>query len=216
MKKLVLLLVEDHALVREGLKKVIETFSFVHRIDTASHGAEAIEKVKKNNYDLILMDISMPEMNGVEATQAILQLKPHQKILGLSMHAEESFISEMIRKGAKGYVLKDADVEEIAEAIQSVANGKTYLSSKASEILINILRADQKTSSRLQNATYDLSAREKEILHYIINGYTNKEIAEKLNLSSRTIDAHRRNILQKTGCKNTAALVKWAIEKNIN
>lgn len=216
MKKLVLLLVEDHTLVREGLKKVIETFSFVHRIDTASHATEAIEKVRKNNYDLILMDISMPEMNGIEATEAILQLKPQQKILGLSMHAEESFISEMIRKGAQGYVLKDADVEEIAEAIQSVVSGKSYLSDKASKVLIDILRSGQKPPSQSNNTIHILSLREKEILHYIINGYTNKEIAEKLNLSSRTIDAHRRNILQKTGCKNTAALVKWAIENNIN
>jgi DNA-binding NarL/FixJ family response regulator len=213
MNKIKVLLVDDHAIVAQGLKNLIEGFDFTGKVDLCHNGKEAVKKVKENSYDIILMDVTMPEMNGIEATEAILKIKPNQKILGLSMHSDESLIAEMIRKGAKGYILKDSEISEIQEGILTVINGSTYLSKKASEALINMIKKPEAKTK--ESANHPLTKREIEILRYILEGYTNKEIAEKLHLSSRTIDAHRRNILQKTGCKNTAALVKWALDNEL-
>ena len=207
MKPLNLYLVDDHALFREGLKFLLSKLDFVAEIYEAENGADFIQKLRQQPADLVLLDIEMPVMNGIESAQKALEIDPEIKIIALSMYSDESYYSSMIEAGACGFLLKNSNFSEVKKAILDVYEGKNYFSL---EILQAILtRLNRKKTSQPNN---ELTERETEILFHICKGLSNAEIAEKLCISKRTVDKHRENLLQKTQSKNTANLVIFAIK----
>lgn len=213
LKKLKLYIVDDHKLFREGLKLLLSTQDFVQHIYEASNGKEFVENLALVDCDVVLMDIEMPEMNGIEATEAALRLKPGLKIIVLSMYGDEQYYYKMVDAGVKGFVLKNSGIEKVVAAIRKVADGENYFSE---ELLMNIL-SNMREGSKNEPEVPDneISEREMEILYHVCLGLSNQEIADKLFISKRTVDKHRANLLSKTGCKNTAALVMYAIKNKM-
>lgn len=212
-KKLKLYIVDDHKLFREGLKLLLSTQDFVHHIYEASNGREFIENLSFVDCDVVLMDIEMPEMNGVEATEKALRMRPDLKIIVLSMYGDEQYYYKMVDAGVKGFVLKNSGIEKVIEAIRKVAAGENYFSE---ELLMNILNNMRDVGkSELEAPDNEISEREMEILYHVCLGLSNQEIADKLFISKRTVDKHRANLLSKTGCRNTAALVMYAIKNKM-
>lgn len=206
-----LLIADDHIIIRNGLKLMLSKNPKFKIIAEVSSGQEAIDYIdnNSNDIDVVLMDIDMPVVNGIEATKTITKNHPNIKILALSMHDEEVYITSMIDAGATGYILKQADVYEISQAIESTALGKKFYSNEVSITIINSLHKKSKDKGN------ELSVREMEILSLIAAGLTNKEVGEKLFISARTVESHRRNILDKLDFKNTAEMIRYAIENNI-
>lgn len=201
------LLADDHALFLSGLRELLNRRSECEVVGTATDGIECLELMRTVEYDAVLMDIDMPNMNGIEATRRAVEENPDAKIIALSMHGDEEFYFRMVEVGAKGFILKDSDIDEVIEAICTVCEGSSYFSKELLDSLLWSLRSNN--SIREEDA---LSEREKEILILICKGFSNQEIADSLYISKRTVDNHRANILEKSGCRNTANLVVWAIK----
>ena len=202
-------LVDDHALFRTGLRGLLE-HSTPHRVVAeAASGEEFLEMLQGLEADVVFMDFSMPGMDGAEVTERALERRPDLRIITLSMFGEESYYTRMVKAGACGFLLKDSSIDEVIESIEEVMREGSYFSPR---LLMSITR-----HMRLEESSDDdpLSEREKEILMAICRGLSNQEIADELFISKRTVDAHRANILEKTGCKNTAALVVHAIRTGI-
>ena len=213
MDKLKIYLVDDHKLFREGLKLLLSAQKFVHHIYEASNGKEFVENLSFVDCDVVLMDIDMPEMDGVEATKEALRIRPSLKIIVLSMYGDEQYYYKMMDGGAKGFLLKNSGIDKVVAAIQKVAAGESFFSE---ELLVNILNNMRDNKADTAGAAdNDISDRELEILYQVCLGLSNQEIADKLFISKRTVDKHRANLLSKTGCKNTAALVMYAIKNKI-
>jgi DNA-binding NarL/FixJ family response regulator len=218
VKKLKLLIVDDHKMVRDGIKLMLESqedkYKFV--FEEAETGEEAVEKVQNSNFDTIIMDYQLPTINGAETTRLILNAKPQSKVLALSNYDEYAYIDNMVAAGAKGFVLKNIGVRDLITAIESVLNDKNYYSNDVAVKIINFGQAENRQISEKNKSRFlaldVLSKRELEILRLIAAEYTNEEIANKLFISKRTVDTHRQNLLNKLGVKNTAGLVKYAIE----
>ncbi len=213
MEKLKIYLVDDHKMFREGLKLLLSAQDFVAQIYEASDGKEFVEHLPVSDCDVVLMDIEMPGMNGIEATRKALQRKPGLKIIALSMYGDERYYYEMIDAGAKGFVLKNSGIENVLAAIRKVAAGENFFSEELLFNILNNMREHQKTAAVLPEN--ELSDRELEILYHVCKGESNQEIADALFISKRTVDKHRANLLSKTGCRNTAALVMYAIRNKI-
>lgn len=194
-------MVDDHPMVIEGMKALLNQIRYVELCATASNAYEAMEKVKENQPDLVITDINMPEISGVELTSKLKKEFPNLKIIGMSTFNERSYISQMIQNGADGFLVKSASKEEIETAISSVLDGKMHLSSDA-----GMSTSEQK---ELKNQP-TLTRREKEILTLISEGFTNPQIAEKLFISLYTVETHRKNLLSKFNTNNTASLIKIA------
>jgi len=205
MKKNNIIIVDDHALFRSGLITLLSDLEETGSIYEASNGKIYLNMIDDINIDIVLMDISMPEMDGIEATIKSLIKQPDLKIIALSMFSDEEYYFKMINAGVKGFLIKDSTIDEVRAAIRIVAKGGNYFSQ---EILYKMI----KNGSELSKAEETLSERETEILSLICQGFSNQEISEKLFLSKRTIDKHRANILDKTNCHNTASLVVYAIK----
>ena len=213
MDKLKIYLVDDHKLFREGLKLLLSAQKFVPHIYEASNGKAFVENLSFVDCDVVLMDIDMPEMDGVEATKEALRIRPSLKIIVLSMYGDEQYYYKMIDAGAKGFLLKNSGIDKVVAAIQRVAAGESFFSE---ELLVNILNNMRDNKADTAGAAdNDISDRELEILYQVCLGLSNQEIADKLFISKRTVDKHRANLLSKTGCKNTAALVMYAIKNKI-
>lgn len=212
MQKLKIYLVDDHKLFREGLKLLLSTQDFVHHIYEASNGREFIESLSLVDCDVVLMDIEMPEMNGIEATREALRLHPDLKIIVLSMYGDEYYY-KMIDAGAKGFMLKNTGIENVITAIKKVAAGENFFSEELLFSILNNMRDSNKTETESPDS--EISEREMEILYHVCKGKSNQEIADELFISKRTVDKHRANLLSKTGCRNTAALVMYAIKNKI-
>lgn len=212
MQKLKIYLVDDHKLFREGLKLLLSTQEFVHHIYEASNGREFLENLTFVDCDVVLMDIEMPEVNGIDATREALKIKPDLKIIVLSMYGDEQYYYQMIDAGAKGFMLKNTGIENVITAIRKVATGENFFSE---ELLFNILNTMRDTKSESEQHDNELSEREMEILYHVCKGKSNQEIADELFISKRTVDKHRANLLSKTGCRNTAALVMYAIKNKM-
>ena len=196
-----------------------EPLQFKHKfpettVAVCANRREGIEKLKVQKPDVVLLDINMPGKNGIDTCKEMLKIAPDTKIVAISMHKESSLIKLMLKNGAKGYVLKNAGQNEIIDAIKDVYSGKTYLDETVNEIIINSVskNSNQKTQSPFPS----LSRREKEILSLILEEFTTQEIAEKLFISFGTVETHRRNMLIKTGARNTAGLVRIAIEYELH
>ena len=209
MKKINIFLVDDHALFREGLRFLLKKMDFVDQILDAKNGAEFLEKIVDVKDCIVLMDIEMPVMNGIEATRRALELDANLKILALSMYSEESYLSSMIEAGASGFLLKNSSFKEVKNALIDVMEGKNYYSQDIIQSILEIMTHKINNPGKDRD---DITQREKDILYYICKGFSNAEIAQKLGISKRTVDKHRENLLQKTESRNTANLVTYAIK----
>jgi DNA-binding NarL/FixJ family response regulator len=209
-----IVLAEDHTILREGLKSLLSSSQDFEVIGEAGDGREAIRCVEKLKPDLILIDLSMPRMNGMEAIREIRRLSKEVKILVLTVHKSEEYILATFKAGADGYVLKDATHEELLMAIKSVLKGKNYISPEISEkVLEGYLEGRKRLKS--QTSWESLTSREREILKLIAEGYKNKEIAEELCISVKTVEKHRSNLMEKLNLHNVQALTAFAIEKGL-
>lgn len=211
MNKINLTIVDDHKLFRDGIKILLKRCCpEIKNFYDATNGEELLHLLKSVKPDIILMDISMPEMDGIEATRKALEIYPDLKIIALSMFDEEEYYTKMINSGAKGFILKDSDIQEVVNAIREVSEGKSYFTP---DILIGLIKNMNKKKKKSEES--ELTAREVEILFLICKGLSNQEIADDLHLSKRTVDKHRENLLLKTGSKNTASLVIYAVKNGI-
>jgi len=210
MEKTRIIIADDHQLFRNGLKILLNAFPEFEVTGEASNGEEFLKILRDNRAEIALMDINMPEMDGIEATRKGIQLNPEIKIIALSMYGEEEYYYKMIDAGAKGFILKDSDISEVREAILTVNKGGSYFSQ---ELLYHVIQKikHRESESKLAN----LSKREKEILMKICEGLSNQEIADTLFISKRTVDKHRANLLGKTNSKNTASLILFAIKNKL-
>ena len=202
-------LVDDHALFRTGLRGLLEHSTDHTVVAEAASGEEFLGMLQGLEADLVFMDFSMPGMDGAETTERALERRPDLRIITLSMFGEESYYTRMVKAGACGFLLKDSGIDEVIEAIDQVMTEGSYFSP---QLLLSITRRMHLEATTLEDP---LSEREKEILIAICRGLSNQEIADELFISKRTVDKHRANILEKTGCKNTAALVVYAIRTGI-
>lgn len=209
IEKVKILLVDDHRLFREGLKGLLENLSFVEAVFEAENGLECIAKLNAAMPDVVFMDIEMPGMDGIETTRRAVELYPDIRIIALSMYGDENYYTRMITAGAKGFVLKNSGFRDVEQAIVSVMEGNNFISQDILNRLIRGFGVKNKPKSN------DLTEREVEVLYHICKGLSNQEIAEVLFLSKRTVDKHRENLLSKTGVKNTAGLVIFAVKNGI-
>lgn len=210
------LLVDDHLLVRAGLRTLLEQMPGTEVVGEASNGREALDLIKANPPDVVLMDITMAEMNGLVATAQITHDFPHVRILMLSMHATKEYVTQALQAGASGYLLKDAAPTELELAIRSVMRGEKYLSPAVSTHVIAdyLQRASGSTTSRSDTAissSTPLTLRQREILQLIAEGNTTKEIAAKLTLSVKTVETHRTQLMERLDIHDIAGLVRYAI-----
>lgn len=205
------ILVDDHTLFRKGMRFLLDEYDDIEIIAEASNGKELLDILSKEKADVVLIDIEMPVMNGIEATQKAMELYSDLKIISLSMYGEEEYYYKMINAGAKGFILKNSDIDEVTTAIRTVMNGATYFSS---DVLYNVVKNITEVSEKKENLP-QLSEREAEVLKLICKGLSNEEIGEILFISKRTVEKHRANLLSKTNCKNTANLVMFAIDNKL-
>jgi len=210
MEPISVFLVDDHKLFREGLALLLGNLPYIIEVKQASDGEEFLAKLTEGEPGLVFMDISMPKIDGIQATKKALELKPDLKIIALSMYADEEYYTLMIDAGAKGFILKNSGIHEVEDCIRSVISGHNFFSP---EILDSILRNISRKAKPAK--TSELSDREEEVLYQICLGLSNQQIADILHLSKRTVDKHRENLLMKTDSKNTAGLVMFAIRKGI-
>jgi len=208
-----ILLVDDHKIIRDALKLYFQDSTEYEVAGEAANGAEALDLVKSEQYDLVIVDVNMPKMNGIEFMENVRLNFPTQKVLVLSSQEDALSINKMIALGAHGYILKNAPKEEMFTAIEEILNDKNYYSKEVYETIIAHI-SKKKPKQRLTVET-KLSEREIEVLQLIVQENSNQEIADKLFLSIRTVEAHKRNLLEKTGCKNIAGLVMYAVERDI-
>lgn len=207
------LIADDHQLFRLGLSHVLKSFDFISKLHEAGNGREVIDELAKEHYDIVLMDLNMPVMNGRDTTRKIKKEFPDTKIIALTMYEDQQHVIEMIESGASGYIIKNTNALEIKNGLLKVFNNELYFSKLISESLITSLV--RKHTVKRNQLREQLSNREKEILSLICMEYTSKEIAESIYLSEKTVEWHRLNLLQKTQSKNIAGLVLFAIRNGI-
>jgi two-component system nitrate/nitrite response regulator NarL len=216
MKTTKVLIADDHEVVRDGLKNILMSLGNISVVGEVANGEEAVNVYGTIKPDVVIMDISMPGMNGIEATRIIKESDPNAKILILTMHDNQEYLNQIIRSGAKGFVLKNTDKEELLEAVKAVAAGENFFSKDISKLIIdNYIRSAKETDKTDGFKEVPLTKREIEILKLIASGYSNQEIANILYISYNTVDTHRKNIMHKLSIKNTAGLVRYAIEKGL-
>lgn len=208
-------IVDDHKMVIEGFQLLLKDEEDILVVGHALNAEGAIETMEEIAPDVILLDINMPGMNGIDACKCLVKQIPNVKIIAITMHKESSLIKMMLGNGAKGYVLKNAGKDELVEAIHTVYKGKMYLDDVSNEVIINTL-SDKKRGNASSGLFPKLSRREKEVLNLILNEHTTQEIADKLFISFGTVETHRRNMLIKTGTRNTAGLVRVALEYELH
>jgi len=214
MKKLRILLADDHIVMRTGLRALLERQSNLEVVGESENGRETVELAATLRPDVVVMDVGMPVLNGIEATRTIVTERPTTAVVILSMHADESYVMRALSAGARGYLLKDSAAADLLGAIQAVSQGKSFFSPKVSRILaedyVRVLKQKGAVDS------YDLlTSREREILQLLAEGKANKEVATDLNISTYTVETHRSHILQKLNLHNSAEVVLYAVRKGI-
>ncbi len=205
MEKITILIVDDHTLVRETWSFILNTDERFNVVAESGNGEDAVEMAKQLRPQIVIMDINLPGMNGIEATQLIRKYSPASRILGVSLHTQPTYARKMIQKGAMGYVTKNSSREEMFKAITEVQAGRKYICDEIKNILSEqVINGDEQ-----QGGLNALSQREIEIINFIKKGFSSKEIAENLEISVKTVEVHRYNILKKLNLKNSAALVNY-------
>jgi len=207
-----IIIVDDHLIFRQGLKSIISIENIANVIGEASNGLELLKLLSELKPDLVLMDIDMPHMNGLDATEKAMELMPELKIIAFSMFSDEEYYYKMIDRGVKGFILKTSGIKELENAIQNVMSGDSYFSNELLRKIINNFGHSTNNKPALQD---NLTEREIEILQQICLGLSTDEIAEKLFISPKTVKSHKSNLLEKTVCKNTPALILFAIKNKI-
>ena len=208
-----IMLVDDHKLVRDGVKSHLIRNDNYQIVAESANGQEALEQLKTKDVDLIIMDINMDIMDGITCTKEIATLYPEKKVLALTMLKENQHIKQMLAAGASGYVLKNCDEDELTTAIDTIIDSGNYYSPQVTKTVMNNLSNSKPKSNK--EVPIPLTDREKEVLRLILKEYSNREIAETLFISPRTVDAHKRNLLEKTKSRNTAGLVLYAINHQL-
>jgi DNA-binding NarL/FixJ family response regulator len=207
--KIKIILADDHRIFRKGLKSLLSERENIEVLAEADNGDEALEAARKYKPGIVLMDIAMPKMDGIEATRQIRDKFPDTEVVILSMHAKKAYIDQVLKAGAKGYVLKDSDEENLLSAINTVHNGGYYLDSPiADQVLSDYFR--DKSKRELKKQSDPLSEREREVLRLLAEGHSNQEVADTLYISRKTVENHRANIVRKTGAQGQLGLTKYA------
>ncbi len=212
MEKIKIILVDDHQMFRDGVKSVLADEENIEIIGEVGAAKDLYDLLKSNTPDLIITDISMPDISGIEIAHYVSENYPEIKILILSMHSNEEFISKALSVGANGYLPKDTSMSELLEAIHVIYKGDNYFNKNISDTILKSIINKSKQENAEQNA---LTKREKEVIKLVVDGLTNKEIADKLFISIRTVDSHKNNIMQKLNLKSSVELVKYAIKNNL-
>jgi DNA-binding NarL/FixJ family response regulator len=207
------LVADDHKIMRAGLLSLLEKYEEIQVVAEAENGRRAVQLALDKDPDVVVMDVSMPDLNGMEATRQILDDHPGMRIVALSMHSDKRFVLGMLQAGASGYLLKDCASEELAGAIKTVAAGKKYLSPEIAGIVID--DCIYRTSTPQHTVTSQLSAREREVLQLIAEGWSTRDIASHLYVSVKTVETHRRQIMRKLEIFNVADLTKYAIREGL-
>ena len=204
-----IILADDHRIFRKGLKSLLSEKENIEVLAEADNGDEALEAARKYKPGIVIMDIAMPKMDGIEATRQIRDRFPDTEVVILSMHAKKAYIDQVLKAGAKGYVLKDSDEENLLSAINTVHNGGYYLDSPiADQVLSDYFRG--KSKRELKKQSDPLSEREREVLRLLAEGHSNQEVADILYISRKTVENHRANIVRKTGVQGQVGLTKYA------
>jgi len=215
MNKIKVLLADDHTIVRNGIMLLLETSPEVEIVGEAQNGVEALLKVKELCPDILMIDIAMPVMNGIETALEVSRLYKQTRSLMLSMHDNEDYILKSVEAGAYGYLLKDTTRDEMLQALRTVAKGEKYFSPSVSNIIVASYLQKIKDSEKVKPKKAKLSKKEKAIVKFIIEGDSSREIAEKLHLSIRTVDNHRANMMKRLGVKNAIELVKKVLDEKL-
>lgn len=211
--RLRLLLADDHGMFREGLRALIEKQTDLEVVGEAANGREAVRLARDLTPTVVVMDVSMPDLGGVEATRRILKRSPKAKVIALSMHSDRRFVVEMLRAGAQGYLLKDCAYEELVCAIRTVAGGRVYLSPRIAGVVLE--DCVRRAASEAAAPAPALTAREREVLQLLAEGHGTKQIAARLHVSTKTIDTHRHNIMNKLDIRSVAELTKYAVREGL-
>jgi two-component system response regulator NreC len=208
-----ILIADDHKIFREGLRALIEKQPGMEIIDEVENGRKAVQLVRDLLPDVIIMDIAMPDLNGIEATRQIVSKIPNAKVIALSMHSDKRFVVEMLKAGASGYLLKDCAFEELAHAIRAVRTNRTYLSPKITDIMIkDYVRLFPKTKLSVSSI---LTPRQREVLQLLSEGKTTSQIAQDLQVSVKTVETYRQQIMEKLDIHSIAELTKYAIREGL-
>jgi DNA-binding NarL/FixJ family response regulator len=213
MERIKVLIADDHKIFRDGVRSILDKEKDIEVVAEAATGKEVMEKLSKGTVDVLVLDMDIGKPGGIEVTEMVRKDYPEVRVLILSMIGLHEFVIQALEKGATGYLLKNTGKDEVLTAIRSVAKGDSYFSKEVSAILIEQLHNPAAGKKGMENVP--LSAREVEVLKLIAQEFSNPEIAEKLFISIRTVDTHRRNLLQKLEVRNTAGLVKYAIQKGL-
>lgn len=214
MKKIRLLVADDHKIFRQGIKKLLEEEPDLQVVGESADGRETVKRATELKPDIVLMDIAMANLNGLEATRQIKKALPETKVIMLTMHKNEEYVLQSFQAGASGYILKEGAVEELVSAIRSIHQDKSFLSPTVSKTLVDAYLRKMETG-RTETPFDLLTDREREVLQLIAEGYTNREVAKQLFISVKTVEAHRAHIMQKLNIHDIAKLVKYAIQKGL-
>jgi two-component system, NarL family, response regulator NreC len=210
VRKIRVLLADDHTLVRQGLRRILEGDPHIEIVAEVGDGRAAVEAAHSLTPTVAILDISLPRLNGIDATRQICKSLPDTRVLILSMHADDAYIRQSLKAGAKGYLLKDADDQDLLKAIAAVSAGRSYFSPAVSKVLLDGYLSD---ASEVPDELGVLSDREREVLQLIAEGKSNKEVAQILNLAVSTVETHRKHVMEKLDLHNTAAMVRFAVHK---
>lgn len=207
------LLADDHKIIRDGLKTLIEKEAGMEVVGEAENGRQTVRLAQKLRPNVVIMDVTMPDMNGIESTRKLVEEAPGVRVIGLSMHSDRRYILGMLEAGASGYLLKDCAFEELATAIRNVAGGNTYLSPRIADVVVKGYL--DKTPGPAHGPGTALTPREREVLQLLAEGMAAKEIAAHLNVSVKTVETHRRNMMEKLGMRSIAELTKYAVREGL-
>ena len=211
--KIKILLVDDHQILRDGIRSLVKGYDDMEVIGEAADGREALDMVEKLSPDIVIMDISMPDLNGIDATRMIINEAPDVKVIALSMHHDKQFVSEIFKAGASGYLIKDSAFDELEHAIRIVMSGQTYINPQIASLVVESL-VNQSVTPNPKSFSL-LTEREREVLQLIADGKSTKQIAIDLNVSSKTIESHRRQVMGKLNVRSVADLTKFAIREGL-
>lgn len=212
-----IILVDDHAMMLGGIRSILESAGGVTVVAEATNGRDAIALASKHAPDIMLIDVGMPGLNGIETTRKILAADPKIAVIALSMHSDERYVTGMLDAGARGYLLKTCDTEELLRAIEAVKRGKIYVTSDLTHVLVDRRHANDAGAPRTGTPPADsLTPREREVLQLIAEGYTSKEIGERISAALKTVESHRTNIIRKLDLHSIAELTKYAVREGLS
>jgi len=215
MTMMKILIADDHTMFVDGIESILITESDIEIVGRCYNGQCVLDTVKSKEVDIILLDVNLPDINGIEVCKEALKMKPNLKILAITMFNEESFVQEILNNGAKGYILKNTGREELLKAIRTVSRGESYFSKEVTEIIMKGLMSNRKAGSKSTSLFPKISRREKEVLKLIVQEFTTQEIADNLYISLKTVESHRCSLLAKLNARNSAGLVRVAMENNL-